>query len=187
MLIADQPDVMMFSNYDLDTIVTPVNTKRFRQLLEISKYDKKKTQFLINGFDNGFPLGYEGPTKIQKFAPNLTLRVGSPTILWNKIMKEVKEKRYAGPFTEPPFKNFIQSPIGLVPKDGGKETRLIFHLSFPRDGDSVNSGTPTHLCKVKYASFDDAIKLCLEAGPNCSIAKSDMKSAFRHLGMKKKD
>ena len=45
-------------------------------------------------------------------APNLKLTVGNETILWNKVMKEVKAKRYAGPFTE----DFIQSPIGLVPK-----------------------------------------------------------------------
>ena len=52
-------------------------------------------------------------------------------ILWNKVMKEVKEKRFAGPFKEIPFEHFIQSPIGLVPKDGGKYYRLIFHLSYP--------------------------------------------------------
>ena len=43
-------------------------------------------------------------------------------ILWNKVMKEVEAKRFAGPFEKIPFDNFIQSPIGLVPKDGGKST-----------------------------------------------------------------
>ena len=47
-------------------------------------------------------------------------------------MKEVKEGRYAGPFESIPFDSYIQSPIGLVPKDGGKDTRLIFHLSYIR-------------------------------------------------------
>ena len=46
-------------------------------------------------------------------------------------MKEIKERRYAGPFMKEnfPFVNYIQSPIGLVPKAGNK-TRLIFHLSY---------------------------------------------------------
>ena len=80
-------------------------------------------------------------------------------------MKEVKEKRYAGPFEQIPFDNYIQSPIGLVPKDGGKDTRLIFHLSYPRDGSSsVNANTPTELCLVKYPDFNEAIKLCLKEG-----------------------
>ena len=37
-------------------------------------------------------------------------------------MKEVKEGRYAGPFKDNPYKYYIQSPIGLVPKDNGKNT-----------------------------------------------------------------
>ena len=43
------------------------------------------------------------------------------------------------PLMSPPFEYFVQSPIGLVPKDKGKKMRLIFHLSFPKDGDSVNT------------------------------------------------
>ena len=35
-------------------------------------------------------------------------------------MKEVKAKRFAGPFKNIPFENYIQSPIGLVPKSGNR-------------------------------------------------------------------
>ena len=86
------------------------------------------------------------------------------------------------------FDNYIQSPIGLVPKDGGKKTRLIFHLSHPRDpkkGVSVNAATPKELTTVKYQEFDDAVKLCIKEGRACHVGKSDMTSAFRHLAMKK--
>ena len=72
-------------------------------------------------------------------------------------MVEVKTKRYAGPFEKVPYKYFIQSPIGLVPKDKGKKTRLIFHLSYPKTGDSVNSGIPEDLCSVEYPDFMDAV------------------------------
>ena len=101
-------------------------------------------------------------------------------------MKEVKAKRYAGPFTDIPFDNFIQSPIGLVPKDGGKDCRLIFHLSHPRDGTrtSVNSNTPPELCKVKYPDFMEAVQLCIQAGVGCNLSCSDMRAAFRNLGIK---
>ena len=75
-------------------------------------------------------------------SPNLKLRVGSETILWNKLMKEVAAGRVAGPFKEIPFDEYIQSPIGLVPKGGGTDCRLIFHLSYPKTGESVNSGIP---------------------------------------------
>ena len=98
-------------------------------------------------------------------------------------MKEVKEKRYAGPFEQIPFSNYIQSPIGLVPKDGGKKTRLIFHLSHPRPnstttGFSVNGNTPQEMVHVKYKEFDDAVKLCIKEGKNCQAAKSDMSLCF---------
>ena len=107
-------------------------------------------------------------------------------------MKEVQKGRYAGPFEEPPFPNFIQSPIGLVPKDQGKDTRLIFHLSYPRSGKSVNSETPDKICTVKYPDFSEAIELCMDLikeaktqGRTGKIlifsGKSDMKSAFRNL------
>ena len=143
----------------------------------------------MQGFKEGFDLGYRGPEVIKQKANNLKFTIGNKTELWNKVMKEVKEKRYAGPFKEIPFDNYIQSPIGLVPKDGGKKTRLIFHLSHPRDpvkGISVNAATPKELTTVKYKDFDKAVELCIKEGKGCHIGKSDMTSAFRHLAMKKR-
>ena len=104
-------------------------------------------------------------------------------------MKEVGEKKFAGPYFEPPFKFFIQSPISLVPKDGGSQTRLIFHLSHPkaRPVQSVNGNIPAELCTVQYKNLDMAILRCLEEGIACSISKSDMKSAFRHICIRVKD
>ena len=149
-----------------------------------SSYDGAKTEFLVKSFEEGFSIGYEGDMNVRRTAPNLKLRIGNETVLWNKVMKEVQLKRYAGPFKDRPFDNFIQSPIGLVPKDGGTKTRLIFHLSYPRTGDSVNSGTPTDKCKVKYCMFDDAVIRCIKEGQGCFIARSDFSAAFRNLGNK---
>ena len=181
-------EVLQFTNFDLTTIKTPVNVGAFKELLEESQYDSNETDFLIDGFTNGFSIGYDGPEDVKITSPNLKFReVGDPITLWNKVMKEVKENRYAGPFEKIPFENYIQSPIGLVPKDGGKDTRLIFHLLYPRVGKtSVNANTPPEICSVKYPDFNDAIQLCLQAGRSCFIAKSDMKSAFRNLGIKRK-
>ena len=147
-------------------------------------YRKKK--FLVNGFTNGFSLGDKEPKKVTRKASNLKLTVGSSTELWNKVMTEVKAKRYAGPFRKVPYKYFIQSPISLVPEDKGKKTRLIFHLSYPKTGDSVNSGIPDELHSFKYHYFMDAGALCLEAGVGCYAAKSHMSMAFRNIPMDKK-
>ena len=176
--------MLNFSNFDLQSVVTPVRVEMFQSLLTEAGYSARKTRFLINGFRNGFSLNYRGNKHVRIFSENLKLRgVDSKLILWNKVMKEVKEKRYAGPFSEPPFKYFIQSPIGLVPKDGGRDTRLIFHLSHPwvDPSKSVNANIPQYLCKVKYNDFDTAIQRCIEEGQFCAITKSDMKSTFRHV------
>ena len=160
----------------------------FEQLLKESKFDAKKSQYLVNGFRKGFSIGYVGPEHVQITSKNLRFRgIGDETELWNKVMKEVKLKRYTGPFETVPYTNFIQSPIGLVPKDGGNRTRLIFHLSHPRGTNkSVNANTPPEICKVRYPKFDEAVKLCAAAGKNCQAGKSDMTSAFRHLGICRK-
>ena len=179
-------EILNYENYNLKDIVTPVKVEVYEKLLKEAGYDRQKTQFLVNGFKRGFSLEYKGPTKIRRKAPNLKLRVGSQTEIWNKVMTEVKANRYAGPFKKVPFKNYIQSPIGLVPKDKGKKTRLIFHLSYPMRGQSVNSCIPEELCSVEYPDFMEAVEICLQAGQNCFCAKSDMSMAFKNVPMDKK-
>ena len=74
-------------------------------------------------------------------------------------MNEVELGRFAGPYEDIPFENYIQSPIGLVPKAGNK-TRLIFHLSytFKNRNKSVNFWTPQELCSVKYNDLDSEVR-----------------------------
>ena len=57
------------------------------QLLTETNYDKEETQFIINGFQEGFPSGYQGPENRQQTAGNLTLKYGSVQDLWSKMMK----------------------------------------------------------------------------------------------------
>ena len=153
--------------------MTPLDVDTYEKMLRESKFPDEKLEYLVSGFRNGFDLMYQGPRFVNRLALNLPLTAGSLTELWNKVMTEVIEGHFAGPFESVPFKFFIQSPIGLVPKDKGKKTRLIFHLSYPKKGNSVNSGIPEELCTVKYPDFNDAVFLCIKAGKFCHIAKSD--------------
>ena len=160
--------------------------ENYHNLLKESNYNPEMTGFLVDGFKNGFDLEYEGPEDVQQTAPNLKLTVGSELDLWNKVMKEVKLGRFAGPYDKIPFDNYIQSPIGLVPKDGNKDTRLIFHLSYPRqtkDGQkrSVNANIPAERCSVNYPDFSVAVKRCLEEGKGCHISRSDFQQLFAIL------
>ena len=185
--------MQFYENFDLNNIVTPVNHKILQQLLVESVYDKNETEFLTKGFLEGFDIGYEGPTNRQDQSQNIPIRQGvrSKAEMWNKIMKEVKEKRYAGLFEEIPFKNFIQSPIGLVPKAGGK-TRLIFHLSYDfKDSGlkSLNHHTPKEKCSVRYNDIDSAVKNSFlwkdQKTGQIYYSKSDVQSAFRLVPLRR--
>ena len=121
-------------NPDLVDIVTPVKVNLLREYLGKTNYDQKETEYLVNGFAEGFSLEYEGPWDRHDTARNLPFNeVGSHEELWSKMIKEVGLGRFAGPFNEIPFCNFVQSPVGLVPKANG-QTRLIFHLSYDFKG-----------------------------------------------------
>ena len=114
--------VLQYSNADLTSIVTPLNVRAYEAALEEASFDEVERSFLIDGFTNGFDIGYKGPNSRQSRAKNIpfTPGVGDKVDMWNKIMKEVEAGWVAGPFNDIPFDNFIQSPIGLVPKAGGK-------------------------------------------------------------------
>ena len=47
-------------NFDLKNVVTLINVDRLHQLLKKSNYDREETKFLVDGFTNGFDLGYAG-------------------------------------------------------------------------------------------------------------------------------
>ena len=179
---------MRFYNHNIETIVTPVDANKLESLLHESEYDEEETRFLVNGFKNGFHIGYEGPINRKNTSKNLPTRVGNKTILWNKLMKEVKEKRVAGPYSTNnfPFKQFVQSPLGLVPK-GENKTRMIFHLSYDfknSDGTtdySINSYIPEECSKTKYNDIDTAVKysLNLDSSKILFYGKTNLSNAFR--------
>ena len=189
-------EILRYENYDLDNIVTPLTVVLLEQLLRQSDYDDQETNFLVDGFTNGFDIGYKGPKVRQSRSKNIPLTVGSKADLWNKLMKEVKERWVAGPYEEIPFDNYIQSPIGLVPKAGNK-TRLIFHLSFDfgdgADEVSLNGTTPREDCTVHYNDLDTAVKYCLQVAEEAAhvigqkimyLGKTDLSSTFRVLPLK---
>ena len=101
-----------------------------------------------------------------------------PNIVTDKLHKEIEAGSVAGPFSAPPFDNFVVSPLGIVPKKAPNEFRRIQHLSYLHEN-SVNSGIPVDFSSVLYASIQDAIVFVKRLGVGCYLAKTDIKSAFR--------
>ena len=109
--------------------------------------------------------------------------MGTKVQLLNKLMKEVMLCRVAGPFSSIPFENFIQSPIGFVPKDGSDQTRLNFHLSYKfkeENMESVNFCMPEHKCSVKYRDLDFAVKTYLDLCDEIIKSQDEQSSRWGH-------
>ena len=159
---------MFYENFNLINIVTPVKAECFIKLLKKADYNPQEIQYLQEGFTEGF--GYTGPQARQSRSDNIPLKpgIGDKTVLWNKLMKEVSLKWVAGPFKDILLDNFIQSPIGLVPKKGCEQTRLIFHLLYDfnrpkEDGNySLNKHTPREICTVRYHDLDFVVHSILK-------------------------
>ena len=155
--------------------VTPVRIDRLTSVLR--DYDPLLTNFLIQGFSYGFHIHYSN-LRSSFESPNLLSANDQPNIVTDKLHKEIEAGRVAGPFSAPPFDNFVVSPLGIVPKKAPNEFRLIQHLSYPHEN-SVNSGIPVDFSSVRYASIQDAIVFVKRLGVGCYLAKTDIKSAFR--------
>ena len=61
----EQITIDRFTNFDLTSIVTPINADRLEYLLKSTSYDEEETKYLVNGFRNGFDIKYHGPTDRQ--------------------------------------------------------------------------------------------------------------------------
>ena len=114
----------------------------------------------------------------SSFSNNLVSASEHPVRVDQKLTQEIQEGRIVGPFLEPPLPNLRISPLGVIPKKAQGEFRMIHHLSFP-SGASVNDFIPPEFCSVHYAKVDDAIRFIKRLGRGCTLAKTDVRSAFR--------
>ena len=143
----------------------------------LQRYGSHKSQYLIDGFTNGFKLGFNG-TQQSVLSGNLTSALDNPAVIDKKLDKETAMGRIAGPFLSPPFANFRCSPLGIVPKKTFGEFRLIHHLSYP-DNSSVNAGIDREFSRVHYAGIETAIQMIKKCHVPPYLAKTDVESAFR--------
>lgn len=160
-----------------DSIVTPVNVQQLQHYL--SGYNQATSDFLIDGFSQGFKIPYTGECRFR-LSRNLSSLIGKEEILQNKIDKEIEAKRVSGPFLSPPFPNIQVSPLGLVPKKAPKDFRLIHHLSYP-EGDSINFHIPKEMTTVSYQSIDTAVALIKQVGKGALLAKTDLENAYKQI------
>ena len=170
---------------DSNNIVTPIHVDALEDALH-GHPDPSFVLKLCSDLRFGARLGYNGPRK-SKFSKNLKSAIDNPTIVSNNLAKEVALGHTAGPFTNPPFANLQVSPIGIVPKKHSDKFRTIFHLSFPKTGESINSFIEKDDFSLQYIKIDDAIAALIRLGRGTYLAKTDIESAFRQFPVHPED
>ena len=165
---------------------TPIKTGKLESLLARHP-NRDAVRKLMENLKKGHKLHYSGPTK-SRCGENLLSVRKNPNEAMKKIMKEVELGRVAGPYNsteETGLGSLIISPIGLVPKQTGG-CRLIHHLSFPW-GNGINAFIDDEQSKVKFAKCDEALENIARLGKNTTLAKLDVKSAYRLLPIQEPD
>ena len=128
-------------------------------MLNSINYDPVKIRYIVDGLSRGFRIHYQGPS-ISRESDNHKSARDNPKEIDNKLQKELAKGYISGPFERPPFKNFIVSPLGLVPKKTPNQFRIIHDLSFPKD-QGVNAYIPREFCSVQYKTLDDVVHLVI--------------------------
>ena len=168
---------------DNNNIVTPIHVDALEDALR-GHPNPSFVLKLCSDLRSGARLGYDGPRQ-SKFS-NLKSAIDNPTIVSNNLAKEVAYGHTAGPFTNPPFANLQVSPIGIVPKKHSDKFHTIFHLSFPKTGESINSFIEDDF-SLQYIKIDDAIAALIRLGRGPYLAKTDIESAFRQFPVQPED
>lgn len=152
-------------------------------------------RLILEGMTIGVDVGYTGPRKARLNVRNAqsTRDAHTAALITAIIKRDVAAHFKAGPFDDPPFDDFVVSPLGAVPKPHSKDgVRLIHNLSYPHHGDSINS----RISKEAYvlARFDDACAAIRRASPahpsllfHAELLKFDIAAAFKQVPVRKQD
>lgn len=120
-------------------------------------YDEEERRYLVDGFQNGFALDFQGDRIHRTQCRNQKSVTQLPHVIKDYIGKELQAKRLAGPFDAPPCRPFTCSPIGLIEKSTKGKYRVIQNLSAPYDGTAVNDGIPWESRTVFYPNVQEAV------------------------------
>ena len=148
-------------------------------------HDKKLIQFLR----------FEWPLNAYETDTNETVPINQkgahahPMEIREYLQKEIEADSIIGPFNRNPFGKVARfSPLDTHPKKGSDDLRVILNLSYPYEGNSVNSSIRDDVfagqeeMKLRYPSVDDLAKI-IRKGRKARIFIRDLSKAYRQLWM----
>lgn len=177
------PKLRLFAPLGPVCQVSPLCLDQF-QLELLNHPDRSVVNYVLSGIQHGFRIGFDTSAVTLKCASsNMRSAAEHPSVIDSYLQTEVSLGRVAGPFSAPPFPSLHISRFGVIPKSSqpGK-WRLILDLSSP-EGHSVNDGIPKPPFTVQYVSIDAFIAGILSHGRGTLLAKFDVASAYRNVGI----
>ena len=147
--------------------------------------DKQFVEKLCRELQEDARISYTGPRMPRK-SRNLPSANKNPETIQTNLAKEVELGKTVGPFDKPPFSNF-QVSTGLVPKKQPGQFRTIFHLSYPKTGNSINSFISKNDYSLQYTTIDNAISAIQRLSRGTYVAQTDILSAFRLFSVHPQD
>jgi hypothetical protein len=146
--------------------------------------DRVFVDTIVNHARHGAPIGYHGPRFYREYKnwPSAYLHREAVEA---SIAKDIARGRKLGPFSHPPFKNFVGSPMGAFERSTVGKYRVIYDLSWPPHY-SINDHIDID-CSVHYVSIDTAINLVKKYGKGTLMAKLDLEDAFKFILVHKDD
>ena len=172
--------------FQSQTPSTPVDVDRLE--FELGQHpDLDFVRYLCSGLREGFDTMIPPVPLANIECKNLLSARNNTSDVQELIETECHQGFLYGPFSEPPFKNYRVSPLGLaVGKYSGKK-RLIVDLSSPHDdpyNSSINELIDKESCHLSYVKIDDAIRAIQFYGKNALLCKVDISNAFKIMPIK---
>jgi len=153
-------------------------------------HDRLFVALLLDMIRNGCNIAYLGPRTTAAHTRNhpSTLSPDAQSFLSADIAIDQSLGRASPWVTAPPFTNFRNSPLGVVPKScDGKVVghRRIYDASFPCDGTSINEQSAK--IYTPCGRFDRFVEHVRRLGPGTLLAKEDVEAAFRIIPVRHAD
>ena len=154
---------------------------------ELSDYHD--ATYILQGISDGFDIGLMSDPPQPTYSDNPTLPVNPCLDTWilDWIIKCINKGFLLGPFTESncPVKDVYFSPIFAVPKPD-LSWRIICHLSYPKNGISINDLIADEWAHVSYIKFTEVVKFVYKLGYDARLWVIDAQDAYYRVPIKKK-
>ena len=177
------------SNKLTTEVKTPVNVEKLVELVESVKSDFTCHQFFrakkcIENFRKGAS-AFQKKNLPSVFCKNVPSAVKNGPLMTDTIGTWVKKDFAAGPFSEPPLKNFRVNPLVAIEQHG--KVRPVLNVSEPC-GRSFNDNVDSDCLEKVYMSSakDFGFTLC-KAGKNATFSKFDLSDAYKIIPCKISD